>query len=272
MSSEFQEFLKLIAKLIVWIFKMTINLICAVFLICSCIAVWRIPWIFCSFDYIDSSNAFREICFMQFMCSLFDYMTIIPAIIAFASPTRWYHLIKKLKKKLGKRSSYTGDDYYYSFAARAACWENAGIGMIDTICVIFGLMSAVIPSRTIAFGRITWYFFDDYFSDDYIELRFAWFTNGALGVFDIFILPHCIAILFPTRTYSLIHDIYVLSCKNTKPPNWVFQKDYLHYNTDYRWAILKSFWIGFVDLFNIPLFIICMLSVYNGVEIIHLMQ
>merc|ERR1711933_331446 len=84
--------------------------------------------------------------------------------------------------------------------------------------------------------------------------------------------PHCVAIVFPTRTYSLIHDIHYLAFKDPKPPNFVFQQDYLHYNVDYRWAILKSFWIGFVDLFNIPLFIVCILSGYNGIELIHLMK
>ena len=44
------------------------------------------------------------------------------------------------------------------------------------------------------------------------------------------------------------------------------------YNVDYRFAILKSFWLGFVDLFNIPLFIVDILSIYNGIEIIHLMK
>eukprot|EP01083_Nonionella_stella_P215524 775622_1 len=274
MSSEFQEFLKLIGRIIIWIFKMTINLICAVFLVCACVAVWRIPWICCSIaQNVSSSSDFREICFMQFLCSILDYLTIIPALIGFVSPTRTYHLTTKIIEKLTSSSSYyDGHDYMYKFSIRSACWTNCGIGLVDNICLVFGLMSAVIPTRTRAFFRIIGYFWQNYFDDDYLEMRVAWFRNGALGVYDLFILPHCIAIVFPTRTYALVHDIYTISCKDTKPPNFVFQQDYLHYNVDYRIAILKSFWIGFVDLFNIPLFIVCILSVYNGIELVHLMK
>ena len=133
MANELQEFLKLLGRIIAWIFLWTLNLICFCLFLISCIALWRTYWIIS--DVLSSSNMskFREHATVQFFIVIGDILVLPFGIIGLLIPTRTYHVIKDVITEFNKtytQTYYSGDTYQYAQVVRWVLFSNFWLGMI----------------------------------------------------------------------------------------------------------------------------------------------
>ena len=52
-GSDFTAFLALIAKVVLWVISRTVDLICLILLVISCVLPWRLVENICTFEFSD---------------------------------------------------------------------------------------------------------------------------------------------------------------------------------------------------------------------------
>eukprot|EP01083_Nonionella_stella_P011193 31813_1 len=87
---------------------------------------------------------------------------------------------------------------------------------------------------------------------------------------ELFVQENCHLFVASFMIIKTIYDFIV----DMKQHRYADQyNDYkLRYNVQWRCDILKHFALIFIDIFFVPLFICCLLSVYQGIELVHLLQ
>ena len=183
MSNELQEFLSLLGRIITFILRWTINLICLCLFAVSLCALWRTIWII--IDVFDefSWSKFRRKAAVHLVLIVVDLMVFPFAVCSLLMPTRTYHAITDCVEEFGGNHS----EYLYVGEARWILFGNAWIGMLDLFCLCFGVLSALIPTRTFAFCRILGHHWSAYTNDDYSSLRYFSFLFFLL-FFILFVL------------------------------------------------------------------------------------
>eukprot|EP01084_Bolivina_argentea_P049047 90259_1 len=237
MSNELQEFLALIGRLIKWIFIWTLNLLAICIFLTSLIAIWRTIWIIKNtlFDDDFTWHDFRIKSVIHFALIFVDIIAFLLGFSSLIFITRIPHFFIIYHQTLNESfssNSYEGCEYSYTLELRTKLSISFLLGILDIICLTFGLCSIIIPTRTIAFVRCWYTFSDDYFDDDYAELRYCWLQNFVLAICDCIAIPHFIlSIPIFTRTYHLFSEF--INIWNDHSPELAFN-DCLSYKTEYR--------------------------------------
>eukprot|EP01083_Nonionella_stella_P002456 7096_1 len=252
MANELQEFLKLLGRIITWIFKATLNLICFCLFVVSLFALWRTYWIIKHVSSLSTMKQFRSVSATHFGLVILDLLVLPFAVVALLIPTRTYHIIKSIHSELNSSNQANELQAYWDGYIRWTLFINFWIGIFgDMFCLFFGLLSMLIPTRTIAFFNAFIHHFNGYKQDDYCDLRTVFLSNFAFAILDILAIIHgVIALLLPTRTYLLITQFQRIRNDHSI----TYQHPYpLRYTMQYRTYAFRSFYLGALDLFIVAI-------------------
>eukprot|EP01083_Nonionella_stella_P015528 43451_1 len=205
----------------------------------------------------------------NFWLGIVDILVIPQGILSLFIPTRTYHFFQHLNDSASERCyGGTGGSLSYHIGYRWLCLYNFWLGVADILAAICGILSIIMPTRFPTICRSFTVFWQDYLEDDYAEFRCFLFCNLGFALLDFITFLHCL--LFPILVIRYFHlkkmdyntSEVTFSSKTTSGS--------VGYNYHLRLWIIGHIYKGIVDIIFIPLLVVDMLSIYNAIELYHL--
>lgn len=109
MAGDFSAILEIIADIVIFVIKRTIDLIC----LCVYLASLCLPWRIIEELNGDSNDDWRCNAFVSLALTIFDCIAIPLGVVSMASPLRWPHIGKAFSDYTSRNPWYISFLYYF---------------------------------------------------------------------------------------------------------------------------------------------------------------